>query len=183
MNAYQLQSPALDHIGESRQQAIAAGKATAVRSVHEAGSRTRRGEASAGADIIRARGQLSFWRIVDVPFETCVAAFDSWQHTGPGSQFRFGASLLHGPVERDRDTGTYRIHVRLAWGPLRRSLRMRLDIDRWSATSTAVELIPCALVRPTTAYFTAGHLFLDSLTRFLSRLVLPATGIPDWARQ
>jgi hypothetical protein len=50
---------------------------------------------------------------------------------------------------------------------------MRLEIDRWSATSTAVELIPCGLVRPTAAYFEAGHLFLDSLTRSLSLVELP----------
>jgi len=28
------------------------------------------------------RGWLSFWRIVDIPFGTCVAALDSWQLTG-----------------------------------------------------------------------------------------------------
>ena len=43
MNAYQLQSLALDHVRESRQQAAAARKATAARSTREAGSRTRRG--------------------------------------------------------------------------------------------------------------------------------------------
>ena len=129
-----------------------------------------------GADIVPVREQLSFWRIVDVPFETWAAALDSWPHTGPGSQLRFGKSLLDGPVEHDRDTGTYRIQVRLARGPLRSLLRMRLEIDRWSTTSTAVELIPCGLVRPSTAYFTAGHLFLDSLSWFLSRLLLPARG-------
>jgi len=129
-----------------------------------------------GADIVPVREQLSFWRIVDVPFETWAAALDSWPHTGPGSQLRFGKSLLDGPVEHDRDTGTYRIQVRLARGPLRSLLRMRLEIDRWSTTSTAVELIPCGLVRPSTAYFTAGHLFLDSLTRFVSQLMLPARG-------
>jgi hypothetical protein len=125
-----------------------------------------------GADVARAEGQLSFRRIVDVPFETYVAALDSGQRTGQrtgrgGGHLRFRKSLLRGPVEHDRDTGTYRIPVRLDRGPLRPLLRMRLDIDRWSATSTAVELIPCALVRPTEAYFSAGHLFLDSLTRSL----------------
>jgi hypothetical protein len=134
------------------------------------------------AGIVSTREQLSFWRIVDVPFQTWAAALDSWPRTGPGSQLRFGQSLLHGPVEHDRDTDTYRMGVRLARGPLRPFLRMRLDIDRWSAASTAVELIPCGLVRPTAAYFTAGHLFLDSLTRFRSGLVLPA-GAPDLVRQ
>ena len=114
-----------------------------------------------------ALGPGSFRRIVDVPFETYVAALDSDQRTVQRGQLRFRRSLLRGPVEHDRDTGTYRIQVGLARGRLRPRLRMRLDIDRWSATSTAVELIPCALVRPSSAYFDAGHLFLDSLTRSL----------------
>ena len=114
------------------------------------------------ASMAATRGSLSFRRIVDVPFQTCVAALDSWQRTGHG-ELRVGESLLRGPVERDRETGTHRIQVRLARGPLR-SLRMRLDIDPWSASCTAVELIPCGRVRPTAAYFRAGHLLLDLLT-------------------
>jgi len=47
------------------------------------------------------------------------------------------------------------------------TLRMRLEIDRWSSSSTALELIPDRLVRPTAEYFRAGRLLLDSLTRSL----------------
>ena len=46
---------------------------------------------------------------------------------------------------------------------------MRLDIDRWSSSSTALELIPGRLVRPTANYFRAGGLLLDSLTRSLAQ--------------
>jgi hypothetical protein len=106
----------------------------------------------------------SFWRIEDVPFETYVAALDSWLHTGDGGELRFGGSQLLGPMEHDGDLGTRRIQVRLARGPLHPLLRMRLDIDRWSSSSTALELIPCRLVRPTPDYFRAGRLLLDSLT-------------------
>jgi hypothetical protein len=113
------------------------------------------------ASMSAAHGSLSFRRIVDVPFQTCVAALDSWQRTGHG-ELRVGEGLLSGPVERDRETGTRRIQARLARGPLR-SLLMRLDIDPWSASCTAVELIPCGRVRPTAAYFRAGHLLLDLL--------------------
>jgi hypothetical protein len=126
------------------------------------------------ADMVPVRGQLSFWRIVDIPFEACVAALDNWQHTGLGGEFGFGGSMLRGPVEHDCDTGTRRIQVRLARGPLRPPLRMRLDIDRWSSTSTAVELIPCGRVRRTATYFRAGHLLLDSLTRSLPQHMSPA---------
>src|SRR5258708_9413646 len=97
----------------------------------------------------------SFWRIVDVPFETCVAALDSWLRTRHGGGLRFGRSQLLGPMEHDRDLGTRRIQVRLARGPVHPLLRMRLDIDRWSSSSTALELIPCRLARPTPDYFHA----------------------------
>ena len=112
---------------------------------------------------------LSFWRIVDVPFETCVAALDSWLGTKHGGELRFGGGQFLGPMEHDRDWGTRRIQVRLTRGPLHPPLRMRLDIDRWSSSSTAFELIPGRLVRPTADYFRAGALLLDSLTSSLSQ--------------
>ena len=118
-------------------------------------------------------GPASFRRIVDVPFETCVAALDSCQRTARGGEVRFGDSLLCGPVERDPGSATCRIQVRLARGALRPLLRMRLDIDRWSSSSTALELIPSRLVRPTAEYFRAGRLLLDSLTRSLPQPLEP----------
>jgi len=117
--------------------------------------------------MVPVLGSLSFRRIVDAPVETCVAALDSWLRTRHGGELRFGGSQLLGLVEHDRDLGTRRIQVRLARGPLHPPLRMRLDIDRWSSSSTALELIPCRLVRPTEDYFRAGRLLLDSLTRSL----------------
>jgi hypothetical protein len=119
------------------------------------------------ASMIPELESLAFSRIVDVPFETCVAALDNWLRTRHGGELRFGRSQLLGPMEHDRDLGTRRIHVRLARGPLYPPLRMRLDIDRWSSSSTALELIPCRLVRPTADYFRAGGLLLDALTRSL----------------
>ena len=117
-----------------------------------------------------ALGPGSFRRIVDVPFETCVAALLTEQ----GGEVRLGDSLLCGPVERDPGSATCRFQVRLARGALRPLLRMRVDIDRWSSSSTAVELIPGGRVRPTAAYFRAGHLLLDSLTRHLRQQLPPA---------
>jgi hypothetical protein len=119
----------------------------------------------------RTLDRLSFRRITDIPFETYVAVLENWQRMEHGGELRMGQSLLRGPVEHDRDSGTYRIEVRLARGllrrPLRRPLRMRLTIDRWSwrPARTALELIPCERVWPTAAYFRAGHLLMDSLTR------------------
>jgi hypothetical protein len=117
--------------------------------------------------LVPVPGSLSFWRIVDVPFATCVAALDSWLRTRHGGELRFGGSQVLGPMEHDHDLGTRRIQVRLARGPLYPPLRMRLEIDRWSSSSTALELIPGKLVRPTADYFQAGRLVLDSLTRSL----------------
>jgi hypothetical protein len=112
---------------------------------------------------------LSFWRIVDIPFETCVSALENWQHTEQDGKLHVGHSLVRGPVEHDRGPGTCRMEVRLARGRLRPLLRMRLDIDRWNGprARTSLELIPCQRVRPTATYFRAGHLLLDSLTHSL----------------
>ena len=120
-------------------------------------------------NMVPVLGSLSFWRIVDVPFETCVAALDSWLPTEHGGELWFGGSQLVGPMEHDHDLGTRRIQVRLARGPLHPPLRMRLHVDRWSSSSTALELIPGRLVRPTADYFGAGGLLLDSLTRSLAQ--------------
>jgi len=125
-------------------------------------------------NLVPAPGSLSFWRIADVPFETCIAALDSWLRAGHGGELRFGGSPVLGPMEHDHDSGTRRIQVRLARGPLYPPLRMRLEIDRWSSSSTALELIPGRLVRPTADYFRAGRLLLDSLTRSLPQRPEPS---------
>jgi hypothetical protein len=146
----------------------------------------------AGADtgMCSDPGLVSFRRIVDIPFEACVAALESWRLQGHDSELRVGQSRLRGPVEHDRGSGTCRVEVRLARGPLRPLLRMRLDVDCWSSSppGSALELIPCGRVRATARYFRAGHLLLDSLTRSLQLerqiqvLDLPAGQPSDPAR-
>lgn len=123
---------------------------------------------SAGTGMGSGPGWLSFRRIVDIPFEACVAALESWQREECGNWLQAGHSQLRGPVEHNRGSGTCLVEVRLARGPLRPLLRMRLHVDRWSPSSrTALELIPCRRVRATASYFRAGHLLLDSLTHAL----------------
>jgi hypothetical protein len=130
---------------------------------------TRTGLPSAGTRMCSAPGLVSFRRIVDIPFETCVAALESWRLQGHGSELHVGQSRLRGPIEHDRGSGICRVEVRLARGPLRPLLRMRLNVDCWSSSppGSALELIPCGRVRATASYFRAGHLLLDSLTRSL----------------
>ena len=118
-------------------------------------------------DVHGLRNQI-FRRIVDIPFDACLAALESWQRTGQDGELHLGHGLLRGPIERDRDSGTCRIQVRLARQPLRKPLLMRLDIDRLSASRTALELIPGKRARPTAGYFRAGHRLMDSLTHALS---------------
>jgi hypothetical protein len=123
---------------------------------------------SAGMGTGSGPGWPSFRRIVDIPFETCVAALEGWRREGLNSDLQLGQSTLRGPIEHDRGSGTCRVEVRLARGPVRPPLRMRLNIDRWSRpSSTALELIPHGRVRATARYFRAGHLLLDLLTRSL----------------
>ena len=118
-------------------------------------------------DRCSAGGGLSFQRIVDIPFDACLAALDNWQRAGHDGEPHPGQGLWRGPIERDRDSGTCSIQVRVARGPLRPPLLMRLDIDRWSSSRTALELIPHQRARPTAGYFRAGHRLLDSLTHAL----------------
>ena len=117
------------------------------------------------------RAWLSFRRIVDIPFGTCVAVLDSGQLTGPDRGLRTGPGQVCGPAEHDPKSGTCRVQVRLARGLLRPPLRMRLQADHWSSAppQTALELIPCGRVRPSAAYFQAGHQLLDTLARSLAR--------------
>jgi hypothetical protein len=126
---------------------------------------TRVGEAGSVAAVM----SLAFRRVVDIPVETFVAALQDWERTGQQSDLHIGHSRIRGPIEHDPDSGTFRIEVRLARGRLRPPLPMRLEVDRWtwSPARTVLELIPCKLVRPTAAYFRAGHLLLDSLTHLL----------------
>jgi hypothetical protein len=129
---------------------------------------SRGGSLSAGIGTGSGPGGLSFRRIVDIPFETCVVALEAWRHQGHHSELQLGQGRLRGPVEHDRGSGTCRVEVRLARGPLRPPWRMRLNVDRWSRpSSTALELIPCGRVRVTARYFRAGHLLLDALIHSL----------------
>ena len=116
------------------------------------------------------RAWLSFRRIADIPFGTCVAALESWQLTGPDGGRHTGQGLVCGPAGHDRDSGACRVPVRLARGPLRPRLRMRLQADHWSSRPprTALELIPCGHVRPGAGDFRAGHLLMDTLIRSLA---------------
>lgn len=123
---------------------------------------------SAGTGTGSGPGWRSFRRIVDIPFETCVAALEGWRDEGSNSELQLGHSSLRGPVDHDRGSGTCRVEVRLGRGPLRPPVRMRLNLDCWSRpSSTALELIPRGRVRATASYFRAGHLLLDSLARSL----------------
>jgi hypothetical protein len=125
---------------------------------------------SAGNGRCPIPDHLVFRRIVDIPFEVCAAALESWSwHEGHDGALLIGRSVLRGPIEHDPDSDTRRIEVRLARGSLRSLLPMRLDVDRWSSSPsrTALELIPSARVRPAASYFRAGHLLLDQLTHRL----------------
>jgi hypothetical protein len=126
---------------------------------------------------------VSFRRIADIPFDDCLAALKSWQLGGHDRELRLGDSVLRGPIQRDHHLGTCQIEVRLARGPFRPPVRMRLDIEPWSPTATALELIPGRRVRPGAAYFAAGHRLLDSLTHALpARLPVQQRRDHDYVR-
>jgi hypothetical protein len=129
---------------------------------------SRADSSSAGMGMGSGPDWLSLRRIVDIPFETCVAALEGWPREGHNGELQVGQSTLRRPIEHDRGSGTCRVEVRLARGPLRPPLRIRLNVDcRSRPSSTALELIPCGRVRATASYFRAGHLLLDLLTHSL----------------
>jgi hypothetical protein len=131
--------------------------------------RTDRDQAERGGSVMTGQlaDLLSFRRIAAIPFDAYMEALDSLPLSGHHGDLRLGNSLLRGPIQRDHHAGTCRIEVRLARGPLRPPVRMRLEIEPWSPTAAVLELIPCQRVRPSGAYFAAGHRLLDSLTRTL----------------
>jgi hypothetical protein len=94
-----------------------------------------------------------------------MAALEGLLREGNDGEIHVGQSRLRGPIKHDRRSGTCQVEVRLARGPLRPALRMRLNIDCWSPppSSTALELIPHRRVRASASYFRAGHLLMDSL--------------------
>ena len=144
-------------------------RTTSTRSKRDREGRRQMGTTRVGEAGSIAAVSLAFRRVVDIPVETFVAALQNWERTGQERDLHIGRSRIRGPMEHDPDSGTRRLEVRLATGRLRPPLSMRLEADRWtwSPARTVLELIPCKLVRPTAAYFRAGHLLLDSLTHQL----------------
>ena len=129
----------------------------------------RQDSMSAQTGACRGAGWLSFRRIVYIPFDACMAALEGLLREGHYGEAHVGQSRLRGPIKHDRRSGTCQVEVRLARGPLRPALRMRLNIDCWSPapSSTALELIPRRRVRASASYFRAGHLLMDSLIHSL----------------
>ena len=76
---------------------------------------------SGGAD------QLSFRRILDIPFDACMAALEGWRLTGHDGELHLGKSFLRGPVERDSHSGISQIEVCLARGPARRTVQSAIS--------------------------------------------------------
>src|SRR5215469_9141640 len=66
-------------------------------------------DASMTGGVGSAVSWLSFPRIIDIPFQICVAALESWQGTGQGGELHIGRSLLRWPIEQDHDRCACRI--------------------------------------------------------------------------
>jgi hypothetical protein len=129
---------------------------------------SRKDSISAQTGACCGAGWLSFRRIVYIPFDACMAALEDLLREGNHGEIYVGQSRLRAPIKHDRRSGTCRVEVRLARGPLRPALRMRLNIDHWSPpSSTALELIPRRRIRASASYFRAGHLLMDSLIHSL----------------
>jgi hypothetical protein len=68
---------------------------------------------SAGTGMGSGTHWLSFQRVVDIPFEACVAALESWRREGCGGALPAGRSRWRGPVEHDQ--GSVHAGSRFGW--------------------------------------------------------------------
>src|SRR5437660_522181 len=74
--------------------------------------RSRGGDPSRGTGAGRGPDSASFRRVVDMPFEPCVAALESWlRGERHDDELQVGRSRLRGPVVHDPDWGTFRVEV------------------------------------------------------------------------
>ena len=119
--------------------------------------------------MIACREHLAFIRRLDLSYEQCVTALESWWAAEGGEhELSVGAGTvsLLADAERPPSVCLRRFRVRLDRGWLPPALPMELEISHWSSLRgmTYLELVPRCAVRPSRRYFEAGHHLLDALT-------------------
>lgn len=125
--------------------------------------------------MIAGREHLIFIRRLDMSYEQCVTALESWWAAEGGEhELSVGAGgvLLLAGAEGRPSVCLRRFRVRLDRGWLQPALPMELEISCWSSLRgmTYLELVPRRAVRPSRCYFEAGHRLLEGLTAGLREL-------------
>ncbi|HXQ19161.1 MAG TPA: hypothetical protein VN781_05980 [Acidimicrobiales bacterium] len=125
--------------------------------------------------------QASFLRSLDLPFAAAACRLqDWWAAEELDGVAALGASVSMGPISIEPGVATAGLVVRRGWGPVRRTVRMDLELAPWSARHplTRMELVARQRVRTGRRYFRAGHRVLDGVIAELSRRGAPLdTGV------
>jgi hypothetical protein len=133
------------------------------------GWRSPEGSTRAGQSLV---ARTSFLRSVDLPFGSVTSELRRWRNgSDQGVLFDVGRALSMGSVCVDLGVARVSVVVHRHFGPIRRSVRMDLELSPVPGRHpiTRMEMVARQRVRSGRRYFRSGHRALDALVTELVR--------------